>query len=294
MKQFKSFLLSFFVTICSVSSGLAQQVFLFKVQGKGLKEASYLFGTYHVMGNRYLEAFPQVDKAFQSSKGLVNEVRLSSVNPYQMAALMMMKDNSISAMLDTTAYGMVSDALKQYYGFRLQQFDQMKPMLVYTMLISAYARQWDTLLNRYEGVALDSWFEQMADSLKKEITSLETFDEQYQMLFVDKPEEQQAKELSDMVLKSDSMRLAFQSMTRAYYSGNLDSMWKVLAATSGPQEDSDMEHLLKKRNMKWLEMLPGLMERKSQFIAVGAAHLAGPDGLVAGLKSKGFQVIQIL
>lgn len=294
MKQFKSFLLSFFVTICSVSSGLAQQVFLFKVQGKGLKEASYLFGTYHVMGNRYLEGFPQVDKAFQSSRGLVNEVRLSSVNPYQMAALMMMKDNSISAMLDTTAYGMVSDALKQYYGFRLQQFDQMKPMLVYTMLISAYARQWDTLLNRYEGVALDSWFEQMADSLKKEITSLETFDEQYQMLFVDKPEEQQAKELSDMVLKSDSMRLAFQSMTRAYYSGNLDSMWKVLAATSGAQADSDMEHLLKKRNRKWLEILPGVMERKSQFIAVGAAHLAGPEGLVAGLKAKGYQVTQIL
>jgi uncharacterized protein YbaP (TraB family) len=55
-----------------------------------------------------------------------------------------------------------------------------------------------------------------------------------------------------------------------------------------------MNRLLKKRNSKWLEMLPGLMERKSQFIAVGAAHLAGPDGLVAGLKSKGFQVIQIL
>ena len=294
MKRLAVFLLICGAWLWPFGSVHAQKAFFFKIQGKTLKEPSYLFGTYHVMGNRYLEGFPQVDKAFQSSKGLVNEVRLSSVNPYQMAALMMMKDNSISAMLDTTAYGMVSDALKQYYGFRLQQFDQMKPMLVYTMLISAYARQWDTLLNRYEGVALDSWFEQMADSLKKEITSLETFDEQYQMLFVDKPEEQQAKELSDMVLKSDSMRLAFQSMTRAYYSGNLDSMWKVLAQTSGAQEDSDMEHLLKKRNRKWLEMLPGLMERKSQFIAVGAAHLAGPDGLVAGLKSKGFQVIQIL
>jgi uncharacterized protein YbaP (TraB family) len=291
--QLRFFLLSGYALIqCCIAE--AQAPFLFKVQGKGLKEASYLFGTYHVMGNRYLDGFSNVDKAFRSCKGLVNEVRLSSVNPYQMAALMMMKDNSISAMLDTTVYGMVSDALKQYYGFRLQQFDQMKPMLVYTMLISAFARQWDTLLNRYEGLALDSWFEQMADSLKKEITSLETFDEQYQMLFVDKPEEQQAKELSDMVLKSDSMRLAFQSMTRAYYSGNLDSMWKVLSATSGAQADSDMEHLLKKRNRKWLEILPGVMERKSQFIAVGAAHLAGPEGLVAGLKAKGYQVTQIL
>ncbi len=272
----------------------AQKPFLFKVQGKGLKEASYLFGTYHVMGSRYLDGFPVVDQAFRSCKGLVNEVRLSSVNPYQMAALLMMKDNSISAMLDTTAYALVSDALKQYYGFRLQQFDQMKPMLVQTMLISAFARQWDTMLNRYEGVALDAWFEQMADSLKKEVTPLETFDEQYQSLFVEKSEEEQAKELSDMVLKTDSVRRDFQAMTRAFYSGNLDSMWLVLSATGNPNEAADMERLLKKRNLKWLEQLPGTMERKSQFVAVGAAHLAGPFGLVAGLKAKGYQVIQVL
>lgn len=282
------------MAVIPVSSGVAQKAFFFKVQGKGLKEASYLFGTYHVMGNHYLDGFPQVGKAFQSCKGLVNEVRLSSVNPYQMAALMMMKDNSISAMLDTTAYGLVSDALKQYYGFRLQQFDQMKPMLVQTMLLSAFARQWDTMLRRYEGLALDSWFEQMADSLKKEVTPLETFDEQYQMLFVEKSEEQQARELSDMVLKTDSMRRSFQTMTRAYYSGNLDSMWKVLSTSSGTQADPDLERLLKQRNRKWLEALPGLMERKSQFVAVGAAHLAGPEGLVAGLKAKGYQVTQVL
>jgi uncharacterized protein YbaP (TraB family) len=272
----------------------AQKAFFFKIQGKSLKEPSYLFGTYHVMGNRYLEVFPEVNAAFSSCKGLVNEVRLSSVNPYNMAALLTMKDNSISAMLDTNAYGLISDALKEFYGVRLQQLDQMKPMLVATMLISAYARQWDTMLGKYEGKPLDKWLEDRADSEKMEVVSLETFDEQYQLLFLDKSEEEQAKELSDMVLKSDSVRIAFETMTRAYYSGNLDSLWKAVATGAESPDGLDMNRLLKKRNSKWLEMLPGLMERKSQFIAVGAAHLAGPDGLVAGLKSKGFQVIQIL
>jgi uncharacterized protein YbaP (TraB family) len=291
-------LAGYFVICCAIlwtfQPAQAQKAFFFKIQGKSLKEPSYLFGTYHVMGNLYLEEFPEVNDAFSSCKGLVNEVRLASVNPYNMAALLTMKDNSISAMLDTNAYGLISDALKEFYGVRLQQLDQMKPMLVATMLISAYARQWDTVLGKYEGKPLDKWLEDQADSEKKEVVSLETFDEQYQLLFLDKSEEEQAKELSDMVLKSDSVRYAFQTMTRAYYSGNLDSLWNAVSTGVDSPEGLDMNRLLKKRNSKWLEMLPGLMERKSQFIAVGAAHLAGPDGLVAGLKSKGFQVTQIL
>lgn len=291
-------LVGYFVMCCTMfwtfQPVQAQKAFFFKIQGKSLKEPSYLFGTYHVMGNRYLEVFPEVNEALSTCKGLVNEVRLSTVDPYSMAALLTMKDNSISAMLDTNAYGLISDALKEFYGIRLQQLDQMKPMLVATMLISAYARQWDTMLGKFEGKPLDKWLEDQADSEQKEVASLETFDEQYRLLFLDKSEEEQAKELSDMVLKSDSVRSAFQTMTRAYYSGNLDSLWNAVSTGADSPEGLDMNRLLKKRNNKWLEMLPGLMERKSQFIAVGAAHLAGPDGLVAGLKSKGFQVTQIL
>ena len=54
------------------------------------------------------------------------------------------------------------------------------------------------------------------------------------------------------------------------------------------------ERLLVNRNRNWLPRLDALLSRNSRaFVVVGAAHLVGPDGLLAMFRAKGYKVDQL-
>ncbi|PYR32174.1 MAG: TraB/GumN family protein, partial [Acidobacteria bacterium] len=53
------------------------------------------------------------------------------------------------------------------------------------------------------------------------------------------------------------------------------------------------QRLLVERNRNWLPKLEALFTRRGHaFVVVGAAHLVGPEGLLAMLKAKGYSVEQ--
>jgi uncharacterized protein YbaP (TraB family) len=51
--------------------------------------------------------------------------------------------------------------------------------------------------------------------------------------------------------------------------------------------------LLEDRNKAWIPRIDILCREKSSFIAVGAGHLGGPEGLIALLKKQGYQVTPV-
>jgi len=52
------------------------------------------------------------------------------------------------------------------------------------------------------------------------------------------------------------------------------------------------QHLLSERNRSWMPQLKRLMDgAEPQLVVVGAAHLVGPDGLVAQLRARGYKVL---
>jgi uncharacterized protein len=52
------------------------------------------------------------------------------------------------------------------------------------------------------------------------------------------------------------------------------------------------EHLLAQRNRNWMPQLKRILDGgQPQMIVVGAAHLVGPDGLIAQLKARGYKVL---
>jgi uncharacterized protein YbaP (TraB family) len=59
---------------------------------------------------------------------------------------------------------------------------------------------------------------------------------------------------------------------------------------STPEEEAALN---KDRNHKWMKKLPEIMQEKSSFIAVGALHLAGEDGLLNLLEKSGYNVEQV-
>lgn len=52
--------------------------------------------------------------------------------------------------------------------------------------------------------------------------------------------------------------------------------------------------LLLERNRNWMPKIEQLFSRPGRaFVVIGAAHLVGPDGLLAMLRAKGYQVEQL-
>lgn len=52
--------------------------------------------------------------------------------------------------------------------------------------------------------------------------------------------------------------------------------------------------MLDNRNKNWVVQLPELMKDKSIFVAVGAAHLAGKNGVINLLREAGYIVKPIM
>jgi uncharacterized protein YbaP (TraB family) len=54
------------------------------------------------------------------------------------------------------------------------------------------------------------------------------------------------------------------------------------------------ETLLVERNRRWAEQVAAMLKRGERpFVAVGAAHVAGVDGLPEMLAAKGFEVRRV-
>jgi uncharacterized protein YbaP (TraB family) len=56
------------------------------------------------------------------------------------------------------------------------------------------------------------------------------------------------------------------------------------------QKISQQKKWMKTRNNKWIAQIPEMMQNQSLFIAVGAGHLIGKDGLIKSLKAQGYNV----
>jgi len=84
----------------------------------------------------------------------------------------------------------------------------------------------------------------------------------------------------------------FQAMKKAYLAEDLLALDEVMTSNAMMKE---WEHLiLSDRNKQWVKDLAPVMPEKSLFIAVGAGHLPGEEGVIELLRKEGFRVTPVL
>ena len=57
--------------------------------------------------------------------------------------------------------------------------------------------------------------------------------------------------------------------------------------------EEEYANLVDKRNAAWMTKLPKLMQESPCFIAVGAMHLGGKNGLIKLLEKEGYKLTSI-
>ncbi|MBX2914017.1 MAG: TraB/GumN family protein [Cyclobacteriaceae bacterium] len=291
-RLFQILLLTIGLVASHTAPGQSGKGLVWKITGKGLKEPSYLFGTYHLLTNSYLNEISQVKQSLAKTKGVVVEAVIDSSKLQSMAMMAIMPDKKISGMISPEEAKLVSAELEALMGVNLAAVDQLKPSSVIVLMTVLYAQKLNAMiLKKYPGQPMDVHLATVAKRDLKTVTPLETIEQQMDLLYNHFPLEEQARQLVIFVKQKEISEQSQAKLLEIYLEHDLEKLYRY--ADSLPKDMGNSDFLLKDRNEAWMKTLPGLMAKESQFIAVGALHLAGPDGLISLLQKQGYTVTPV-
>lgn len=257
---------------------------LWEISGKELAKPSYLFGTYHFADKGFVDTMQVVNRKLAAADVIVGELIIDQTLALKLMPFMLMKNNTLEELLSAKEYQLVDDYLKKLGKYDIKMFNKFNPMALQTLILQLTSPKTFTATNP----AIDQYFQDYAKENKKELVGLETVEEQGQVLFGSSLQRQKQM-LVKYVKQEKKNKKASEKLYKDYINQNLTATEKTFSKLDDftPEE---ADRLLKNRNENWLQKLPSLMQNKSSFIAVGAGHLVGKDGLINGLRSKGYNV----
>ena len=104
------------------------------------------------------------------------------------------------------------------------------------------------------------------------------------------PVARQAADLMKSVRLDGKLRLFTRELTQAYTAGDLERLHALMNDPETGMTPEEAETLINSRNHAWVSFMIGALTTAPMFIAVGAGHLPGPNGLINLLRSKGYTV----
>ncbi len=285
MKNIKVLLIIFlgFSTVLCAQTTKGSNSLLWEISGNGLKKPSYLFGTHHLIPAKFADTMKVLQEKLKSADAVVGEIVMDSTIQKRMAPFLMMKNNTLDSLLTKAEFKEVEDYFKtRQPGFELKELNNYKPAMV-SLMIMLFDNP-DMLKDVGEG--LDNSFQNYAKKNAKSLIGLETAEYQAALLF-DGDLEKQKKALLKSVREIAKSKQKMQELKTYYLTQNIDKLTDFFKIQDEETKEF-MTELLKNRNKRWLDQLPTLMQNQSLFIAVGAGHLVGSEGLIKGLQLKGY------
>jgi uncharacterized protein YbaP (TraB family) len=84
----------------------------------------------------------------------------------------------------------------------------------------------------------------------------------------------------------------FQKLFGEYRKENLNALLDMMAKSEA-DTPGFIELFLNIRNRNWIPVIESMIREKSAFVAVGAAHLPGEEGVINLLKKQGYVLTPI-
>lgn len=260
---------------------------LWEVSGKGLKQKSYLFGTFHLMCRSDIQFSTQLKTAIANASQMYMELDMD--DPAVMLGGMMMMNmkngKKLKDLYTKEEYEKVSSFFKDTLHTPLNFLESIKPYFLVAMM-------YPKMMPCKSVSGVEEELMKLARQNKKDIKGLETLEFQA-AVFDTIPYEQQAKELLKSIDSLPAYTKYFDSMVQVYKSQQLDKM-ETLFKDEEFGMDQYQDVLLDNRNKNWVNQLNTLMKKQSVFVAVGAGHLVGEKGLIALLKKEGYTLKPVL
>lgn len=256
---------------------------------KGPHARVYLFGTVHVLPPGRAWRTLKIDQAMQASSGLWGEV----ANPEDHAAMQQLalqygidRQHPLSSKLTRSQLSKVDVVARQAGLSGERDVDLMRPWMAALTLSMAPVVQ--------AGYTQQSGVEYVIKPLfvkaGKPVHGFETLSQQIH-IFADLPRREELDYLDVTLRDFDRGPQQLNDLIAAWYKGDEDALERTMEGEIHDDYPALYRRVLVDRNLRWMPTLTQLVQgNQTVFVAVGAAHLIGPDGLLALLRKAGYQV----
>ena len=240
----------------------------------------YLFGTMHTDDNRIIKFLPIVKKSVNAS-----DILLVEITPDGHSQNLFMKNHSLVSDINEKELNQI----KKLAEFHVMYFDNVMRMKPWLLAIIFDSPKPHTEFNQ------DYLLMAMAADLDKEVLGIESSQEHFATMDSLSLDEQLMM-LRAVLKKTENEKLSdYNLLMKQYISGDVEQIRKTDERFTGKLLPEVLwakikVQLMNERNKKMVIKIKELSKDKQLFIAVGASHLAGQDGLLNQLRDSGFKI----
>lgn len=267
---------------------------IWKIEGEGI-EPSYVFGTFHIADSKVLDIPPAVEQAFRDSSIAAFEYDYDPAkedeNRIDRDRYKLPEGTTLRSLVGARVYGDLTTIIKGLGYWRPN--NELKPWVMWDIFGGArgtFYRNDDD--SRAGEEVLDDWLQTRARDEGKTVIGLESVEEGF-VKYDTIPMEQQVLMLTALVDHYHQQRQGVP-IVQAYVDGNLGLLMALdeEEMTRYPPEVAAMLEfrILTNRNRIFVERALPHMGKASTFIAVGAAHLPGEEGVLRFFEKRGYKV----
>lgn len=289
-----SYLCIFLISLLLAFSAIAQppkkathkkqsnNTLLWRISGKGLKQHSYLFGTYHTRDPRAFQFTDSMVAAFRNCAAFFGELHLDS------AARDYYQEYLTEAPIDIAKLFASATSRNNY------PIPDDHPWS-----ITPFGGEDDSLTTDSYPVFLDAWLFRHAQLQGKRVGGLEelatqldefTFD---QSLLRRRSEPEEGKN-DNTELVATFVGFMQEGLMEFYQNQDLESIEQTfnwIKELEGGKRA--IEKMLDYRNIGMVERIDSLIRLAPSFITMGCAHLPGNNGVIALLRKRGYTVTPV-
>jgi uncharacterized protein YbaP (TraB family) len=283
-------ILAFNHVYSQTSQERVQYKLLWKITGKNLSAPSYLFGTMHVYDNKAFDFSDSVLLNLLACDAFAMEVHPDSV----MNSLIKLifdhsdqKKNVFKEIFSEKEYQELDSMMRVKSGYSLEKLKSPS--------MAEFALEKNDKKSKDKSTFLDAYLYGIARSNKKQIIGLEKASDQ--LSIIDHLSPQEIKKIIISYLQNDSGESkhysdSYNQLLNIYYSGDIDKIYELMRSTYSFSKEY-YDRLITIRNEGMAKNIISSITSRSTFVAVGAAHLPGNEGLIKLLQKEGYDVTKV-
>ena len=270
---------------------------LWRIEGAG-SAPSWLFGTMHMTDPRVValpgdaqDAFDRARVVVIETTDILDQARMTAALLARPELMMFTGNETLSSLIEADDLADVREGLSRR-GIPLSSVEKMKPWII-AALISLPACE---MARKAQGArVLDAVLADKALAAGKEIAGLETAESQLAAM-ASLPMSLHIDGLVETLRLGERLDDVMETMLQLYVDGETGLFWPFFRAVLPESADEAgayatfQETMVSARNRGMADNAMPMIEQGGAFIAVGALHLPGADGLVALLQAKGLSV----
>ncbi len=254
---------------------------LWKISGNNVKETCYLFGTMHIIEKEYFLFPKKLKKIVERSEVLMMELA-GMPDPVEAMEYVVLEEGSFFDFFTKEQTDTILSWALDSFGidepaFRTG-FSKMKPFVVMQLATPIYFSG--------ETESYERTLNAIASENEIEVLGLETMAQQM-ALFDSLSNQQQVEMLMQTIRDGDKGVEIVKQMQQIYTIQNVDALFQFIADSDGVIQN-EQQKFLDDRNQNWIPKIIEQMAKTTTFVAVGAGHLGGPNGVIRLLEKEGY------